>query len=107
MPQPRMTKHDQEISDEEARQEILRGALNLYIQHGPDKVTMDDVANATGRSRTSIYYYYKNHSEIYQAVLDTMAHDSADSIRRAVTTAHTPGDKLFAFCMAKIKTHED
>jgi AcrR family transcriptional regulator len=68
-----MVKAQDEIPDDEVRQEILRGALTLYLKHSPDKVTMDDVANAIGRSRTSLYYYYKNHSEIYQAVLSTMS----------------------------------
>ena len=101
-----MTKPQNEISDDEVRQEILRGALPLYLKHGPDKVTMDDVANASGRSRTSLYYYYKNHGEIYQAVLTTMSHDSTDRIREAVLAARSLEDKLYAFCMAKLKTYE-
>jgi AcrR family transcriptional regulator len=101
-----MTKPQNEISDDEVRQEILRGALPLYMKHGPDKVTMDDVANASGRSRTSLYYYYKNHGEIYQAVLTTMSRDSTDRIREAVIAAHSLEDKLYAFCMAKLKTYE-
>jgi AcrR family transcriptional regulator len=101
-----MTKPQNEISDDEVRQEILRGALPLYLKHGPGKVTMDDVANASGRSRTSLYYYYKNHGEIYQAVLTTMSRDSTDRIREAVIAAHSLEDKLFAFCMAKLKTYE-
>jgi len=55
------------------QQEILRVAIRLYRKFGPNKVTMDDVARATGRSRTSLYYYYKNRDEIFQAVLDSLA----------------------------------
>jgi AcrR family transcriptional regulator len=102
-----MLKPQSELSDDEVRQEILRGALTLYQKHGPDKVTMDDVANAIGRSRTSLYYYYKNHSEIYSAILHLMSIDSAARIRESVAGAGTLEDKLFAFCMAKLKTYEE
>jgi AcrR family transcriptional regulator len=102
-----MVKPENDISEDEVRQEILRSAMHLYLKHGPDKVTMDDVAGATGRSRTSLYYYYKNHSEIYQAVLATMSSDSAERFRKAVKEAHTLEDKINAFFTAKLKTHEE
>jgi AcrR family transcriptional regulator len=68
---------------------------------------MDDLANATGRSRTSLYYYYKNRDEIYQAVMDKIARDMAAEIRHAVAAVETLQDKLYAFCHTKLKTSED
>ena len=94
-------------TDELVQEEILRAALRLYQKLGLDKVTMDDVAKATGRSRTSLYYYYKNRDEIFQAVLDTLARDVAAEIRAMVNRATTLSDKMYAFCMAKLKTWED
>jgi len=102
-----MTTATAETHDEIVQQEILRVALRLYRKFGPHKVTMDDVANATGRSRTSLYYYYKSRDEIFQAVLDTIVNDVAEQIRRAAADAGTLNDKLYAFCLTKIKTTED
>jgi AcrR family transcriptional regulator len=93
--------------DDIIQKEILQAALRLYKKFGPDKVTMDDVANASGRSRTSLYYYYKNRDEIFQAVMETVASQVADEIRLAVTAAPTLKDKIQAFCTAKVKTSED
>jgi len=80
--------------------------LGLYRKFGPEKVTMDDVAIATGRSRSSLYYYYKNRDEIYQAVLDTIVHDVAAEIRREVIAGNTLDEKIHAFCTAKIRSSE-
>jgi len=102
-----MTTSTPEINDDVVQQEILRVALRLYRKFGPNKVTMDEVANATGRSRTSLYYYYKSRDEIFQAVLDTIVNDVAEELRRAAGDAHTLTDKLYAFCMAKVKTTEE
>jgi AcrR family transcriptional regulator len=90
--------------DDMVQEEILRAAIRLYRKHGPAKVTMDEVANATGRSRTSLYYYYKNREEIFQAVLDTIVDDVIKDIRHAVNTAVGISEKISAFCFAKITT---
>ena len=93
--------------DDMVQEEILREAIRLYRKFGPEKVTMDEVANATGRSRTSIYYYYKNREEIFQAVLDTIVDDVIKEIRHAVNNVDKIQKKISAFCLAKIKTSEN
>ncbi len=76
--------------DDIIQQEILKAAIRLYQKSGPNSFTMDDLANATGRSRTSLYYYYKNRDEIYQAVMDKIARDMTAAIRLAVAAVETP-----------------
>jgi AcrR family transcriptional regulator len=89
--------------DELIQQEILKAAIRLYQKFGPNGFTMDDLATATGRSRTSLYYYYKNREEIYQAVMDKIARDMAAGIRQAITAVETLREKIYAFCQTKLK----
>jgi AcrR family transcriptional regulator len=89
--------------DEITQEEILQAALRLYQKFGPTKVTMDDVATASGRSRTSLYYYYKNRDEIYQAVMEKIADEMSAEIRQAVAAAEILPDKVYAFCFSKLK----
>ena len=91
-------------TDDIVQEEILRAALALYRKFGPAKVTMDEVAHATGRSRTSLYYYYKNREEIFQAVLDTIVDDVIKEIRSEVDKAGNIREKINAFCFSKINT---
>jgi AcrR family transcriptional regulator len=93
--------------DDIIQQEILKAAIRLYQKFGPNGFTMDDLAAATGRSRTSLYYYYKNRDEIYQAVMDKIARDMAAEIRQAVTAVETLREKIFAFCHTKLKASEE
>jgi len=88
-------------------QGVLQAALRLYRKSGPTKVTMDNVAKATGRSRSSLYYYFKNRDEIFQAVLERIAEDVATEIRIAVTAAVSLHDKIYAYCSTKIKTTQE
>ena len=92
--------------DDIIQQEILKAAIRLYQKFGPNGFTMDDLANATGRSRTSLYYYYKNRDEIYQAVMDKIARDMAAEIRQSVAAGETLRDKIYAFCHTKLKASE-
>ena len=93
--------------DDIIQQEILKAAIRLYQKFGPNGFTMDDLAAAAGRSRTSLYYYYKNRDEIYQAVMDKIARDIAAGIRQAVAAVETLRDKIYAFCDTKLKTSEE
>jgi AcrR family transcriptional regulator len=93
--------------DDIIHQEILQAALRLYRKSGHKKVTLDNVAKATGRSRSSLYYYYKNREEIFQAVLNRIAEDVAAEIRLAVASAQNLNDRIYAFCSAKIKTSQE
>jgi AcrR family transcriptional regulator len=95
------------IHDELIQEEILKAALELYRKLGPHNVTMDDVANATGRSRSSLYYYYKNRDEVFRAVLDNVVGLVTKEIREAVSGANTLPDKIYTFCITKIKTSID
>lgn len=89
-------------ADDNIQEEILREAIRLYRKFGPAKVTMDEVAAATGRSRTSLYYYYKNREEMFQAVLDTIVDDVIKQIRSSVQEAGDINEKIKAFCSSKI-----
>lgn len=92
--------------DDIIHEEVLQAALRLYRKHGPTKVTMDNLAKATDRSRTSLYYYFKDREAIFQAVMNRIADEVADEIRQAVTSAVGLNDKIYAFCLAKIRTSE-
>jgi AcrR family transcriptional regulator len=87
--------------DEQA--EILQATLRLYRQFGPDKVSMDDVAKATGRSRTSIYYYFKNRDEMYRAAIDAIVLEMAHDLRKAVGEVSGFSEQVYVFCVSKLK----
>ena len=102
-----MTSTAPNPQDDIIHQEILKAAIRLYQKFGPSGFTMDDLATATGRSRTSLYYYYKNRDEIYQAVMDKISLDMAAEMREAVAAVETLRDKIYAFCYTKLKTSKE
>jgi AcrR family transcriptional regulator len=64
---------------------------------------MDDVAKATGRSRTSIYYYFKNRDEMFRAAVDAIVLEMAKDLRKAVADVRNLDDQVYTFCVSKLK----
>ena len=84
-------------------EQILQAAKQLFTVHGLAKVTMDDVAKAIGRGRSSLYYYYKSRDEIFDAVVNREINETLTAIEKAVDRAGTAEGKFHAFCTAKLK----
>ncbi|MBL3547581.1 MULTISPECIES: TetR/AcrR family transcriptional regulator [Chryseobacterium] len=88
-------------------QQILETASGLYLKYGLKKVTMDDISKAVGKSRTSIYYYYKNREEVFQAVLDNLIKEVIYEIDLSMNKRKSFEEKINEFCIAKVKTSQE
>lgn len=55
--------------DEIIKNEILHQAQKLFQQFGLKKTTMDDIATACGKAKSTLYHYFKNKEEVFDAVI--------------------------------------
>jgi AcrR family transcriptional regulator len=78
---------DPTIKDDLFQEQVIKAAQQLFRQYGLQKVTMDDVAKAVGKGRSSLYYYYKNKIEIFGAVMDVEISEILAEMGRAVDKA--------------------
>jgi AcrR family transcriptional regulator len=86
------------LSKEELlRIEIIDTAQKLFQQYGLQKTTMEDIARAMGKGKSTLYYYYKSKEEIFDAVLRTEMNDVYNLSKEAVMHAQTASDKLKAY----------
>jgi len=85
------------------QQQILTAAKRLFQVHGLAKVTMDDVAKAIDKGRSSIYYYYKSKDEIFDAVVMIEIHEMLTAMTRAVDQASGIEQKFRAFFLTKLE----
>jgi AcrR family transcriptional regulator len=91
------------VKEDVIQGQILQAAKRLFQVHGLHKVTMDDVAKAIGKGRSSLYYYYKSKDEIFDAVMEIEINEMVIAIARAVDKAPTVEQKINAFCVTKLK----
>jgi len=53
--------------DDSVREQILQAASEVFLKWGIKKTTMEDIARAAGKGKSTLYYYFKNKEEIFDA----------------------------------------
>lgn len=89
--------------DEAIRAEVIRAARGLFQRYGLLKTTMEEIAKAAGKGKSSLYYYYTNKDEIFDAVIQEDMEETFSQVKAAVEKAPTAEAKLKAFSSTKIK----
>lgn len=79
------------------RDRLIEVARQLFSRQGVAHTTMNDIANASSKGRRTIYTYFKNKREIYNAVLDGESDRIAESLRRVATEAAPVEQRLAKF----------
>jgi AcrR family transcriptional regulator len=51
--------------NDSVREEILQAAGEVFLKWGIKKTTMEDIAHAAGKGKSTLYYYFKNKEEIF------------------------------------------
>ena len=61
------------------RESILKIAREIFSKYGYKKTTLDDIANAVRKGKSSLYYYFESKEDLFQAVImkevEILAHE--------------------------------
>ena len=83
------------------RERLLDVARQLFASNGVERTTMNDIANASDKGRRTIYTYFKNKKEIYDAVIERDADSIVKRFRDIVCSGLEPVDMLEAYIRAR------
>ncbi len=76
------------------RQNILHAAEVIFTQHDYHEVLMEEVAQACGVGKGTLYRYFPSKHELYLAVMFEGIERLRDELRAAVHTPATPAQKI-------------
>lgn len=92
---------------------ILKTARELLAKNGFAKTTLDDIANALGMKKSSLYYYYTNKEALIEDVMNHERENFCSLINDALNSDGSTIDKIINYEKAKfeyvaetIKLHE-
>jgi len=51
------------------RRQIVEGARKIFLAHGFDAASMNDIAKAAGVSKGTLYVYFQNKEELFEAIV--------------------------------------
>ena len=97
---------EQITKDELMVREILSAAKNLFSRHGLKKTTMEDIANAMGKGKSTLYYYFPGKIEIFEAVIDEELKNLLRLTRKVINMAPAAKDKLKAYARTRVAAME-
>ncbi len=89
--------------DEIIRAEIITSARVLFQRFGLLKTTMEDIAKATGKGKSTLYYYYSSKDEIFEAVIQQDMAEVFVMVKKAVEKETTAELKLKSFTLTRLK----
>lgn len=85
-------------------QDIINGAKKLVQQYGLKKTTMEDIAKAVGKSKGSLYYYFKDKEEIIDRVISLEIDEFFQTVIATVNKQTDAISMLKAYIVTKVKT---
>lgn len=82
------------LKDELVKEEILKQAQGLFKQFGIKKTTMDDIAKACGKAKSTLYHYFKSKEEVFDGVVYMELNNLREIVKQRVEEKTSLMDKV-------------
>ena len=84
------------FTKDEKKEQIMQVAFNTIKKYGIKRVTLEDIAHASGMAKTSIYYYYPSKNALITATITHFSNIILDQIELVVKSKQSPEQKLIS-----------
>lgn len=84
------------------REAIVSAAATRFARFGLEKTTMEDIARAAGKAKSSLYYYFKSKEAVFAEVIRREIEGLQASILEAVRREEDPYARFRAFVKARL-----
>jgi AcrR family transcriptional regulator len=98
------TKGDNANKKDLNRESILKTAREIFSKYGFKKTTLDDIANAVRKGKSSLYYYFDSKEDLFQAVILKEVEILAHELEIVINRNTDPVDKLRDYILTKLTT---
>jgi AcrR family transcriptional regulator len=94
------------LDKDEVKEAIVNVARLIFSRFGFKKTTMDEIAIASRKGKSSIYYYFASKEEIFQAVVEKEAEIFKQELIKATNPNDTPAQKLKTHVLVRMRSME-
>jgi AcrR family transcriptional regulator len=84
------------------RNDIVSIAAGVFAKFGFKKTTVDDIAHALRKGKSSIYYYFSSKEDIFKAVVDREAEALREKIEVILSSSQSTVDKIRAYVKTRM-----
>lgn len=86
------------------RENILKISREIFSKYGFKKTTLDDIANAVRKGKSSLYYYFNSKEDLFQAVILKEVEILSYELEIVINRNTDPVDKLRDYILTKLAT---
>ncbi|MCD4769430.1 MAG: TetR/AcrR family transcriptional regulator [Bacteroidales bacterium] len=94
------------VDKEKFKEKIVLVSSEIFSQYGFKKTTMEEIAIALRKGKSSIYYYFKSKEEIFEAVIDKEAQILKNELSAAIKSTDDPEIRLRNYVKVKMESFE-
>jgi AcrR family transcriptional regulator len=91
------------VQHEEARMKIVDIARNIFTHFGFKKTTMEEIALATRKGKSSIYYYFSSKEDIFKAVVEKEAEELKEELFKKISDIDDPIERLKVYITVRMR----
>ncbi|OPY89657.1 MAG: Fatty acid metabolism regulator protein [Syntrophaceae bacterium PtaU1.Bin231] len=95
------------VDRDKKRSEIARKAIEVLARRGFQATTIQDIADASGLGKGTVYHYFKTKEEILLAVSGELLNDMERSLGAALLRKELPADKLSVLIRESLRLTEE
>jgi AcrR family transcriptional regulator len=92
---------------DEVRDAIISAAVLVFRKYGFRKTTMDEIALAAHKAKSSLYYYFSSKEEVFQAAVEKEALILRSNLSNAVNARNDAREKLKAYISIRMQSLEE
>ncbi|NBW10205.1 MAG: TetR/AcrR family transcriptional regulator [Caulobacteraceae bacterium] len=85
---------------------IVNAAQNVMLNHGTPRITAQEVCDAAGVSRGTLYRYFPSMEAVLEAVVLRLRTETDDELNHAMEGCETPTERFAAFIRYSVSNNE-
>lgn len=89
------------------KQLLIDAARDVFARIGVARATMNDIAEASGKGRRTLYTYFKSKEDVYMAVVSQELELLMVRLKQLMKTKLSPEEKLIEFIYTHLSTTDE
>ncbi|MEA5070750.1 MAG: TetR/AcrR family transcriptional regulator [Petrimonas sp.] len=90
------------VATPKTKRNLIEVARQLFAKKGVDSTTMNEIAEASGYGRRTLYTYFKNKKDVYKAVIGSELQTLYAALEDVIKRDLPADDKLMMFTFSRL-----
>ncbi len=92
---------------EDIKLRLLSEARRIFARYGYNKTTVDDIAKAAGKGKSTFYYYFSSKEEIFKGVIEKEANLFRAKLIESISIDASPIDKVKNYILTRLLSFKE